>query len=315
MTSALRVPETLSSAPPAPSRVSVTDLLLLLMALVWGVNFIVVKFGTRVLAPLAFNSTRIALAVVILWAVVVAARLQLPARGDLLGLLGLGVLGNGLYQILFIEGLSRTRASDAALIVSAAPAFIEVVHWFQGGERIGRRGAIGIAVSLAGIALVVSGGARGTAGEGTLLGNALVLGACVCWSLYSVWLKPFTERVNPVALSAVTMSGGLVALLVVSVPALRGTPWAALDIRAWSAVAYSGILALVVAYLFFYRGVRVLGATRTSMYANLQPVVTMTVAAIALHESPHALQLAGAACILGGVVLTRLAAPACGEAA
>lgn len=315
MTSALRVPETLSSAPPAPSRVSVTDLCLLLMALIWGVNFIVVKFGTRVLAPLAFNSTRIALAVVILWSIVGLRRLQMPARRDLLGLLALGVLGNGLYQIFFIEGLARTRAGDAALLVSAAPAFIEVVHWMQGAERIGRRGAIGIGLSLAGIALVVSGSSRSAAGESTLLGNALVLCSCVCWSLYSVWLKPYTDRVNPVALAAVTMSGGLMTLLVVSGPSLHATHWATLDVRGWGALAYSGVLALVVAYLFFYRGVRVLGATRTTMYANLQPIVAMTVAWLALGESPHALQVAGATFILGGLLLTRLSAPACGEAA
>ena len=315
MNSALRVPETLSNAPAAPSRVSATDLFLLLMALIWGVNFIVVKFGTRVLAPLAFNSARIALAVVILWAIVGIRRLPMPGRKDRLGLFGLGVLGNGVYQVLFIEGLARTRAGDAALLVAAAPAFIEVVHWLQGGEPIGRRGAIGIVISLAGIALVVSGGSHGAPGESTLLGNALVLGACVCWSLYSVWLKPFTDRVNPVTLSAVTMSGGLLALLLVSVPALRATNWGALEIRGWSALAYSGILALVVAYLFFYRGVRVLGATRTMMYANLQPVVAMTVAWLALGESPRALQVAGASCIMGGLLLTRLSAPAAGEAA
>jgi drug/metabolite transporter (DMT)-like permease len=61
-----------------------------------------------------------------------------------------------------------------------------------------------------------------------------------------------------------------------------------------------------VAYLFWYRGVRVLGPTRASMYSNLQPLFAMAAAWLVLNESPRTLQLAGAACIIGGLVLTRL---------
>src|SRR3954467_8503895 len=116
----------------APAGFSVTDLSLLGMALIWGLNFIVVKYATTVFAPLAFNSTRIAVALVILWAILLARRTPLPPRRELLAMIGLGVLGNGLYQILWVEGMARTRASDAALLVAASPAFIEVLGWLRG---------------------------------------------------------------------------------------------------------------------------------------------------------------------------------------
>src|SRR5258705_6385192 len=102
-----------------PSRLSVTDALLFCMALLWGLNFIVVKYATGVFAPLAFNSTRILLAVAVLWIIVLLRGLPLPRRRDVFGMLALGMLGNGLYQILFVEGLARTRASDAALLLAA----------------------------------------------------------------------------------------------------------------------------------------------------------------------------------------------------
>lgn len=315
MASTLRVSEAVPAVSRAPSRLSGTDLALLLMALLWGVNFIVVKYGTRVVAPLAFNTARMALAVALLWMVVGVQRLSLPPRADLGRLVALGVLGNGLYQILFILGIARTRAGDAALLVSAAPAFIEAIHWVQGRETTGKRGLLGIAISVAGIGLVVFGAAHASAGESTLAGNLLMLGAALCWALYSVGLKPFTDRLSPITLSSVTMTGGLLAMLLVSAPSIRATDWQALDGRGWGAVLYSGVLAMFFAYLLWYRGVRVLGATRTSMYVNLQPVVAMTVAAMFLGERPHALQLVGAACILGGLLLTRLAAPAAAGAA
>lgn len=289
-----------------PAGVSSTDVMLLAMALLWGVNFIVVKFATGLFAPLAFNALRILLAVVVLWGIVLARGGALPRRREALGLLALGVLGNGVYQILFVEGLARTRASDAALLLAASPAFIEVIGWLRGLERLGTRGIAGIALSLFGIGLVVSSASHGAVGDSSWEGNALLLGATLCWAIYSVLLKPFTDKVDGLTLSAVTMTGGLLPLLIVATPALIVTRWTAVSLGGWSAVAYSGLLALVVAYLFWYRGVRVLGPTRASMYANLQPLFTMAVAWALLGEAPHAPQIGGAICIMTGLLLTRL---------
>lgn len=298
----------------APAGLTLTDVLLLVMALVWGGNYIVVKYGTQVLAPLAFNSSRIILATVVLWSAVLLRRTAMPARRDLLGLLALGVLGNGIYQIFFVEGLARTRASDAALVLAASPAIIEVIGWMRGLERTGWRGMAGIALSLAGIGLVVSGGGN-AAGGSSLAGFALVVAACICWSLYSVLLKPYTERVDGVTLSAVTLAGGIVPMLIAAAPSLAATQWRALGALAWGAVAYSGLLALVLAYLFWYRGVRVLGPTRASMYANLQPLFAILIAWAVLGEAPRVVQIAGAACIMTGLLLTRIpiSAPMAGE--
>lgn len=310
-----RMPLRATRADVAPAGLTLTDLLLLVMALLWGGNFIVVKYGTQVLAPLAFNSSRIALAVIVLWLTVLARRSAMPSRRDVLALLALGVLGNGIYQIFFVEGLARTRASDAALVLAASPAIIEVIGWLRGLERTGWRGMAGIALSLAGIGLVVSGGGNNATAGSTFAGFALVVAACICWSLYSVLLKPYTERVDGITLSAVTMTGGIVPMLIAAAPSLLATPWRALGAPAWGAVAYSGLLALVVAYLFWYRGVRVLGPTRASMYANLQPLFAILIAWAVLGEAPRGVQIAGAACIMSGLLLTRLPArtPMTGE--
>ena len=288
------------------SGLSVTDLLLLCMALIWGLNFIVVKFATGVFAPLAFNSTRILLAVIVLWTIFLARRLPLPAGRDILIMLALGALGNGLYQILWVEGMARTRASDAALLVAASPAFIEMLGWLRGHERAGVRGMSGIALSLAGIGLVVTGAAHAAGGHSTFAGNAFILGSVLCWSVYSVYLRPLTQRVDGLTLSAVTMTGGIVPMLIAAAPSLASTNWSTVPRAGWAAIAYSGLLALVVAYLFWYRGVRVLGPTRASMYSNLQPLVAMLAAWPLLGETPRALQLMGALCIIGGLLLTRM---------
>ena len=298
-------------ARPRAQGITVTDLLLLLMALIWGVNFAVVKFATGLIAPLAFNSLRVGLACIVLFGVAWAGGHALPRGRDRLSLLALGALGNGLYQILFIQGISRTRAGDAALLIAAAPALMAIIGWLRGSERTGPRGIAGIALSLMGIALVVIGeGNGGGGGSSILIGDALILVACLCWSLYTVLLKPYTERIDGVPLAATTLAGGALPLLLVSLPSLARTEWPAVSLGAWAAVGYSGLFAIVLGYLFWYRGVRVLGPTRTGMYANLQPIIALIVAWAALGETPHLLQLAGAGCIMSGLVLTRLGSTA-----
>lgn len=290
----------------APSGLTVTDLLLLCMALIWGVNYAVVKFGAAQIPPLVFNSARVVLASLVLIGIVTFGTQPWPRGRTLLALLALGVLGNGLYQYLFIEGIARTRAGDAALILAAAPAFMAIIGRLRGTEHTGATGVAGIALSLAGIALVVFGDTNGGARNVSLNGDLLLLAACLCWSVYTVLLRPYTERVDGVTLSAVTMVGGAVPLVLVSLPSLGDTHWNMIGLGGWAAVAYSGLLALVVAYLFWYRGIRTLGPTRSAMYANLQPIIALGVAWATLHETPHVLQLVGAVCIMGGLLLTRL---------
>jgi drug/metabolite transporter (DMT)-like permease len=290
----------------APAGLTVTDFLLLCMALIWGVNYAVVKFGAAQIDPLVFNSVRVVLASLVLIGIVIASAQAWPRGRTLAALLALGVLGNGLYQYLFIEGIARTRAGDAALILAAAPAFMAIIGRLHGTERTGAAGVAGIGLSLAGIGLVVFGDTNGGARAVSLNGDLLLLLGCLCWSIYTVLLRPYTERVDGITLSAVTMVGGAVPLVLVSIPALTTAPWGSIGVGGWTAIAYSGLFALVLAYLFWYRGVRTLGPTRTAMYANLQPIIALAVAWATLHETPHLLQLVGAAFIMGGLLLTRL---------
>jgi len=304
--------DTISSGVARPA-FGATDLSLLLMALIWGVNYTSVKYGTGLMAPLAFNGVRVALAAVSLVVVAQLARAWFgierdgwPARRDAIALFLLGTLGNGVYQILFVEGIARTRAGDAALLISASPAFIAIIGRLRGTERVARRGVVGIALSILGMGLVVAGTAdTGASRNATLLGDSLLLISSLCWSVYTVYLQPYTHRIGGIHLSALTMIGGMVPLLIVAAPSMVATNWGALPMLAWGSVAYSGLFALVIAYLFWYHGVRVLGPTRTAMYSNLQPVFALAVAWLVLGEGITGWEIAGAVSIITGLLLTR----------
>ena len=283
-----------------------TDVLLFTMAVIWGINFVVVKYATHIFNPVAFTGLRVGTAAVFLVLVALAGRgkIALPRR-DVISLLLLGVVGNGLYQLFFVHGVARTRAGNAALIVAAAPAFIALVARARGMERVKRMTFVGIALSFLGVGLVIVGSASSSNGQPTLLGSVLVFLGVICWTFYTIGLQPFTKRIDVIQLSAVTMVGGAVPLLIASTPALMRTDWSAIGKGGWLALLYSSVISMGVAYFFWYRGLRVLGPTRSAVYTNLQPIVALLVAWAFLNETPTIFQGVGAATIIAGVFLTR----------
>jgi drug/metabolite transporter (DMT)-like permease len=300
----------------------VTDVLLFAMAMIWGINFVVVKYATHIFNPVAFTGLRVGTVAVFL--VIFALSRRAPSvrvtgdtgptrltsrlrvsRSDVWPLLMLGVLGNGLYQLFFVHGVARTRAGNAALIVGAAPAFIALVARARGMERVKRMTLLGIGLSVLGVALVIVGSARPTRGEATLLGSVLVFFGVLSWTLYTILLQPYTKRIDVISLSAITMVGGAVPLLLASMPSIIATDWSAVGLGGWLALLYSSIISMGVAYMFWYRGLRVLGPTRTAVYSNLQPIIALLVAWAFLGEDPTIFQGVGAATIIAGVFLTR----------
>lgn len=296
--------------------VLLTEAGLLVMALIWGLNFAVLKYGTTVLEPIAYNAIRMSVGTIVLIALAVAIA-PMPSRRDIRRLMLLGILGHGVYQGLFINGLALTRAGTAALVVAASPAVIAIVGRAYGVERISQRAVMGIAMSFVGIAVVVLGSARSaSAGSAHVLGDLLILTSVVAWAFYTTFLRDYTKRIEGVHIAGWTLLGGTLPMLVVAAPALWRTDLGAITPLTWGAVLYSGIGAIGLAYLFWYRGVRVIGSTRTAMFAQLQPAIALLAAWPLLGERPTVWQITGSVAVMGGLLLTRSdqsAEPAHGE--
>ena len=173
-----------------------TDLLMVLMVAIWGFNFPVVKYGTRHMAPLAFNAIRISLAALLLLAFVNATARARPTRRQVLLLLGLGVLGNGIYQMVFVGSVVNTDVGVAALLLASSPAFIALLSRSAGLGEISARCALGIALSLAGVALIALTSRVALDGTSSLEGNLLAVLAAVIWAVYVVLQASFVNDVD-----------------------------------------------------------------------------------------------------------------------
>lgn len=284
------------------------DLELLLVAVLWGVNFSVVKWGLDSLEPLAFNALRFPLAAVVVLLVLRSrGALTLPRKEDWPALVALALLGHLVYQVVFIYGLDLTLAGNASVLLATSPAWTVVIAALRGHERPGPAVWAGVGASLAGVALVVAGGSRGLSlAGGTVAGDLLMLAAAALWAFYTVEGRGLIDRYGPLAVTSWTLTLAVLPLVALGLPDLASGELAALDAGGWLAVGYSGVLAIGTAYVLWYRGVRTVGSTRTAVYGNLVPVVAVAVAWLWLGETLSTLQLVGAAVTIGGVALTRL---------
>jgi drug/metabolite transporter (DMT)-like permease len=282
------------------------DLGMLLVVLIWGINFSVTKAAFRSFPPLAFTAVRFVLASGLL--LLLTRRLEgsepLP-RGALQRLVVLGVIGNTLYQLGFISGLARTTASNSALILASMPSLVALFAAGLGFEPVRPRVLGGVLVATAGVVLVVA--ARGTGfGGGTLAGDLLTLGAVLCWAGYTLALRFLPSGVSPLRVTLVTTVAGAPGLVLAGLPEIARMDWGAVGPVGWGALAYSTLLSLVVAYVIWNRSVQVVGPSRTVVYMCLVPLIAVAGAALLLGERPRPLQGIGALLIISGVVLTRL---------
>ena len=296
-----------ASSPPPRSPIWI-DVGLIAACVIWGVNFSVIKVALVEIEPLAFNALRFPLAAVTMFVLLrMQGPIPLPKREDLVSIVLLGLLGNIVYQYFFIIGIDRTLAGNAALVLSTVPVWTLILSILTGQERPTSGVWIGVLGTLAGMALVVLGGARATGRSEGPGGGLLLVAAAITWAIYTVGCQTLTRRYGALALTSWTLWIGTVVLVALGVPSLARMDVGSISLMAWVGVAFAGVLAIAVAYLLWNYGVEHLGSARTAVFQNLVPIAALITAFLWLDEHPTLLQVIGATIIIGGTWTARTA--------
>ena len=278
---------------------------LLLVVLIWGGNFTATKMAFPEIPPLPFTAVRFAFGAVLMWLVLARREgWRLPPRDTWLPLIGLGIVGNTIYQLCFMTGLYRTTATNSSLILAAMPTVVTVAAGVLGLDQVTARQKWALAIATLGVVLVVA--SRGfTLESGDLTGDLLMLAAVVCWATYTLGLRTLTGRMSTLALTTWTLITGAPGLILAGAPAATRLAWHAVSLRGWGGLAYATLLSLVVAYVLWNRGVRQIGPSRAALFTTLTPLVATLTAIVLLGERPGLLHLAGGAMIIAGVLVSR----------
>lgn len=216
-----------------------------------------------------------------------------------------GLLGNTLYQLLFIYGVHLTKAGNVALLLSSSTVFVALLSRLAGHETFSPRVALGIVLSLSGVALVITEKSQVAISREGLFGDFLILCSAICWASYTVYGRPLLKRYSTMSFSTLTFGFGAVGFFLLSLPALAAQDWSAVRPISYLELAFSLVFALAVAYSLWFYGVSRLGSTRTSIYGNLVPFFGVTSAWLFLGEPLTLQQVSGGALIVVGALLTR----------
>lgn len=282
---------------------------MLLTVFFWGINFSIVKIALREFTPHAFNGLRLVSASLLLLFVMFMKRghLALPKQ-DLWKVIVISFIGNSVYQVLFIQGINLTTASNTSLIMAATPVIIALLSTSLRHERLHWSGWIGIFISFFGLYLVISGRANGISLPWqSLKGDLMILAGNFCWALYTVLSRPILERVSPFKLTTITLAIGTLFYLPVAARDIRQIPLKDISSGAWLALAYSTLFAIAISFVIWYTSVKRVGNTKTGIYGNITPIVAVLFAHVFLSERIALPQFMGAFIIFAGFYLTRFA--------
>ncbi|MGC5703269.1 DMT family transporter [Pseudomonas sp. NFXW11] len=279
---------------------------LAVVAMIWGATFVAGRYLAGGPSPLLAASLRFLLASLALLGFMAVARIPLarPSLRQFGQLALLGFFGIFFYNLCFFLGLQQVNASRASLIVALNPALIGLASWALFKERLGRHKLLGIGLCLGGAALVIcSRDPAALSQAGGWHGDLLILGCVLGWGVYSLFSRSLNQSLGP--LQTVTYSILLGTLMLCTTTLARGKfdlqAVARLDLAQGLSLGYLGILGSALAYIWYYDGLRRIGATRSGVFIALNPLTAVILGALLLGEQLSLLMGLGAVLILGGI--------------
>jgi O-acetylserine/cysteine efflux transporter len=270
----------------------------ILVALLWGFNFIVIKFGLDAFPPLLFSALRFFCAA--FPAVFFIDRKQIPWRVILQVGIVLGVIK---YSLLYLGIKAGMPAGLSSLALQAQVPFTILLSAFLLGDSPTRIQRLGIAIALVGIAII----AYGRASDTSMVGLVLLISAAVAWACANVLIKRAGKRsggVDPFRLMVWMSVVPPLPLLVISLFTEHDQVAAVshMGLGGLGAVIYTGPIATVVAFGLWGRLLHTYSATLVTPFALLVPVFGIAFSALLLGETLTPVNLSAVLVVLLGLV-------------
>ena len=281
---------------------------LVAVSLLFGINTVVAKFALREVAPLDLVVLRTAGTAAILFAVYRWRRSAEPqpklTPSDYGRIFLYGLLGASINQIAFLEGLARSTATNAALLVVAVPVLTLAFAVALGRERASVTGVLGIAVGLAGALLLIVPRGGVEIAPRAALGNLLLLVSGASYALYLVLTRSMLARHDPLRVVSWTFLLAALTVFPLGMRGLRDLFVSGLSGPGWASVAYVVIGGTAVPYLLNNWALARVHSSIVAVYVLLQPVIAASLGRILLNEPFGRHTAIAAVLVVAGVVLS-----------
>ncbi len=274
-------------------------------ALFWGLTFNVAEFTVDQVPALSVAALRFAVAGAVMLGVVSIMDRQWLSRlrTNAWAFTGMALTGVVGFNVFFFFGMQSTSAINGALIMATNPLVTALIAALFLREPISHKHKIGTAISFVGVAaLILSGSVERVVAVNS--GDLLVIGGNVCMALYSILNKRWVKESSPLTTTAVTtMIGAVVLGALAEGLQSDGLVIVALPEKAYAAIAFMGICGSVIAYIFWSRGIRVLGVADTAIFFHLVPMFAV-LGSFLFGQSVTLAQVGAGAVVICGVMIS-----------
>ena len=278
---------------------------LILMAVFWSgvfpaVSIVLKSMGVFTTVFLRFWWAAVVLIVLLRWREQRLPRLS-PRESVLV--LGLALVGITLYNTMFTAALGLVEASRAALIVPTNSAITALFAALIFKERLAAGRAAGILLCVTGALWVLCRGELQMFASFELATGERILVLCIfIWSAYTLAGRVALATLSPLALTAYVM---FIGSLPMAVPAwFEHESLARVTWQGWTALAYLVVFGTVIPFLWYYEGVKALGAARAAQFINLVPPLAVAESVVLLGEPMTPAIYVGTGLVVAGLYLT-----------
>jgi len=294
-----------AKAPPQPLGL---DPMLLLVALVWGLNMVPSKWLLEVMTPAATLVFRFASCAAIVPLAMLSGRSRAEGQaGRPWGTMLLVGVWVGVQQLLFVYALDLTYASEASLLISIAPIWTAVIGVLMGLEVLSRSNWAGIGLASVGAGLIIlsNGHPVSAAAPARLQGDLLMLLSSFLYGSFMVYSKRVMERWGALRVMSWAFVFGSLVVLPTGLGPFLAADWGSFDVKVWGSLLYSGLIAGGWGFVVWYRCIVRTTPARTAVYQYLVPVVAVASASLVLGERMSVGQVLGAVVAIAGLTLAR----------
>jgi drug/metabolite transporter (DMT)-like permease len=280
-------------------------LLLSLTSLFWAGNIVLGRYAAGHVPPVALAFIRWcgAFLILIAFAWPFLKRDWPKIRAHLGIMLILTLAGITIYNSMAYWGLQYTQAINALLITSAHPLLVAGWAFILYRERLTVWQTIGIVLSLAGVLTILTRGDLSALRDVRFnIGDIVFFSAQIIYSFYATLIKS-RPNIHPISFLAFTIGAGAVMLAPIYAAEVAAGITFTLDLKAFLILAYITVFPSLLAYLFFNRGIELIGPNRAAPFYHLIPIFGSALAIVFLGERPELFHAAGYALVLAGIFI------------
>ena len=223
-------------------------------------------------------------------------------------------LGNFLFSICMLYGISMTSTVSAGVILSAIPATSALMGWYFLKEKMNGRMWLSVALAATGLALLTLAKApphspdtaSTEAPVNMLLGNLLVFGAVLCESAFVVIGKRLSATISPKRIAAIINLNGFALSTPMGLYVAWQFDFGAVNITAWGLLVFYALAASVWMVWLWMTGLKTIPASQAGVFAVMLPLTTALIGIVGFGESFSALQALAFGLALLSLVLATL---------